>query len=194
MEHRISRRRKDSRFPKKRVLLVLLAVIIAAVLLCIGVKSWVGHQGRLAEDASAIDSSQKPLSESEMLKKIQEEADASAFRFKMNSEVAVTWETSAVPNSPEAPSGESSRQTAQWNIINSIENSYNMQVTVTGEDGATLYESRVLHPGEQDLNGLLEIQLEPGTYQAEATAKALDPETEKVLGTVTAELTLHVEE
>lgn len=64
--------------------------------------------------------------------------------------------------------------TADWSIVNSIENSCNMQVTITGEDGTVLYESRTLEPGEQELTGELKTELEPGSYTAEAEARAID--------------------
>lgn len=83
-----------------------------------------------------------------MLRELQKAADESAFRFKIDSEVTVVEE----PNS-------GSHQTANWNIINSIENSCNMQVTITGEDGTVLYESQILRPGEQELSGALQTEL-----------------------------------
>ena len=66
-------------------------------------------------------------------------------------------------------------------------------MTVTGEDGTVLFESRTLQPGEQELSGTLQTELAPGTYNAEALARALDPETGEVLGNVTAEITLNLQ-
>jgi len=40
---------------------------------------------------------------------------------------------------------------------------------------------------------MLQTELAPGTYNAEALARALDPETGEVLGNVTAEITLNVQ-
>ena len=136
-----------------------------------------------------------------MLRELQKAADESAFRFKIDSEVTVVQgvtsengeEVSPMPSSEAEAPYSGSHQSANWNIINSIENTCNMQVTITGEDGTVLFESRTLQPGEQELSGTLQTELAPGTYNAEALARALDPETGDVLGNVTAEITLNVQ-
>ena len=138
---------KHSQTGNKRVPAVL-AVLAAAVLLCMGIFLWGRHDLHTPFDPNATDNLQKPLSEEEMLRELQKAADESAFRFKIDSEVTVVEE----PNS-------GSHQTANWNIINSIENSCNMQVTITGEDGTVLYESQILRPGEQELSGALQTEL-----------------------------------
>lgn len=137
-----------------------------------------------------------------MLRELQKTADESAFRFRINSEVTVVQggtsgsgeEASPIPSSEAEAPYSGSHQSADWNIINSIENTCNMQVTITREDKTVLYESRTLRPGEQELSGMLQTELAPGTYNAEALAKAIDPETGDVLGNVTAEITLLVQE
>ena len=180
-QRRTLKQKKHSQTGNKRVPAVL-AALAAAVLLCMGIFLWRRHGPSTPFDPNATNNFQKPLSEGEMLRELQKAADESAFRFKMDSEVTVV----------EAPDS-GSHQTANWNIINSIENTCNMQVTVTGEDGTVLFESRTLQPGEQELSGALQTELAPGTYNAEALAKAIDPETGEVLGNVTAEITLNVQ-
>lgn len=178
-QRRTLKRKKYNSQTRKIQVLAVLAVLIAAALLCMGIFLWGRHGPRTPYDPNAVDSSQKPLMEGDMLKMLQDAADESAFRVKMNSEVEVSY------------SG--SQQTADWDIINSIENSCNMQVTITGEDGAVLFESRILRPGEQELTGALQRKMAPGTYNAEALARAMDPESGEVLGNVTAEIILNVQ-
>lgn len=84
-------------------------------------------------------------------------------------------------------------QTADWNISNSIENKFNMEVVVTLEDGSEIYRSSTLAPGQQELTGALSQELPPGTYKAVATAYALDRASGDAVGTVSSEVTIHVE-
>lgn len=194
-------RKKHSQTRKIQVLAVL-AAFAAALLLCMGIFLWGRHGPRTPYDPNAVDSSQKPLSEEDMLKMLQNAADESAFRVKMNSEVTVVQGGTAGTGEDPIPSAGSetgtpysgSHQTADWDIINSIENSCNMEVIITGEDGTVLFESRTLRPGEQELTGALQTELAPGTYKAEALAKAIDPDTGEVVGNVTAEIILYVQD
>lgn len=199
-QRRTLKQKKHSQTGNKKVPAVL-AVLAAAVLLCMGIFLWGRHGPFTPFDPNATDNLQKPLSEGDMLRELQKAADESAFRFKIDSEVTVVQgvtsgngeEVSPMPSSEAEAPNSGSHQTANWNIINSIENTCNMQVTVTGEDGTVLFESRTLQPGEQELSGTLQTELAPGTYNAEALARALDPETGDVLGNVTAEITLNVQ-
>lgn len=199
-QRRTLKQKKHSQTGNKRVPAVL-AVLTAAVLLCMGIFLWGRHGPSTPFDPNATDNLQKPLSEGDMLRELQKAADESAFRFKIDSEVTVVQgvtsgngeEVSPMPSSEAEAPNSGSHQTANWNIINSIENTCNMQVTITGEDGTVLFESRTLEPGEQELTGELQTELAPGTYNAKALAKALDPDTGEVLGNVTAEITLNVQ-
>lgn len=197
----LHRNRKKHSQTKHSKVLAVPAVLTAAVLLCMGIFLWGRHGPLTPYDPNAVDTPQKPLSEGDMLRELQKAADESAFRFRINSEVTVVQgvtsgngeEASPIPPSEAEAPYSGSHQSADWNIINSIENTCNMQVTITGEDKTVLYESRTLRPGEQELSGTLQTELAPGTYNAEALAKAIDPETGDVLGNVTAEITLNVQ-
>lgn len=201
-QERILRSRKKHSQTKRRRRRAVLAALIVILLLILGVFLWGRHGPLTPYDPNAVDTPQKPLSEGDMLRELQKAADESAFRFRINSEVTVVQgvttgsgeEASPIPSSEAEAPYSGSHQSADWNIINSIENTCNMQVTITGEDKTVLYESRTLRPGEQELSGTLQTELAPGTYNAEALAKAIDPETGDVLGNVTAEITLLVQE
>lgn len=200
-QERILQSRKKYSQKKRRRRRAILAALTVILLIILGVSLWGRHGPLTPYDSNAVDIPQKPLSEEDMLRELQKAADDSAFRFRINSEVTVVQratsgngeDASPIPY-PETKAPDSgSYQTADWNIINSIENTCNMQVTITGEDKRVLYESRTLRPGEQELSGALQTELAPGAYNVDATAKAIDPETGDVVGTVTAEITLNVQ-
>lgn len=198
-QERILRSRKKHSQTKRRRRRAILAALTVILLLILGVFLWGRHGPLTPYDPNAVDTPQKPLSEGDMLRELQKAADESAFRFRINSEVTIVQGVTSgngegALSIPEAEAPDSgSHQSADWNIINSIENTCNMQVTITGEDKTVLYESCTLRPGEQELSGALQTELAPGTYNAEALAKAIDPETGEVLGNVTAEITLNVQ-
>ena len=145
--------------------------------------------------------------------KVQQEADASGFRFRMNAEPTAkrpgsqmeetseaalaaegeTVELQAQPETEAAVTEATGPQTADWNISNSIENKFNMEVVVTLEDGSEIYRSSTLAPGQQELTGSILQELSPGTYKAVATAYALDRTSGDAVGTVSADVTIHVE-
>lgn len=72
-------------------------------------------------------------------------------------------------------------------------NRYNMQVVIT--DDATsevLYESGILAPNQFIEDITLAKDLDPGTYNATATFKAIDPVTYEEVGQAAAKITLNV--
>lgn len=72
-------------------------------------------------------------------------------------------------------------------------NHYNMQVTITeDETGDVLYESGVLAPNQYIEKIALAKDLEPGTYEATATFKALDTTTFDEVGEAAAKVSLVV--
>lgn len=100
----------------------------------------------------------------------------------------------ATETQPEHDTADHMVQVADWYIVNSMENPWDMEVVITStQDGSQLYRSARLKPGEREMSGPLETTLEPGTYGAVATATAINPETGETVGTVSADLTLTVE-
>lgn len=128
-------------------------------------------------DAGAVPSTEKPLTVKELSEVLQEQAQASSFRFKMNT----------------SPVFADSRGEGDWCIINSIENRHHMVVLVSDPEGRALYQSRELRPGEQEMTGYLKETLEQGEYRAVATAFAIDPESGEVAGSVETDIILTVE-
>lgn len=184
MDHKLIeelRSRKQARQKKKKRLMIAAGLLIfVGLMLITGFLFWRRH-GPLQDDPNA--STQKPLTKVEQQAALQKAADESRFRFKMNTAPTVTW------------SGDlEDEQEADWYIINSMENPWDMEVVITSaQDGSELYRSARLKPGERELSGPLETTLEPGSYTAVATATAIDPESGETAGTVSADLTLTVE-
>lgn len=79
-----------------------------------------------------------------------------------------------------------------WCIMNSVENSYNMQVVITTTDGTQLYESNVLVPGGEVLTDKPVQNMPAGTYPALAVVYALDRTTGDILGQVEVDIVLTV--
>lgn len=178
------RSRKNRRYNQlKKRTLAFLAVLIV-LLIAGGVWMFVknGDKNRYDKNAVDLESIQRPVTKEQMRMQIQKSADESTFRLQMN----------GAPTA-KAGSDNTSAQTADWGIFNSIENPYDMQVVITLEDGIQIYESSQLKPGQHELTGELESHLDPGTYKAMASANALDKETGELIGTVTADLTLTVQ-
>lgn len=164
---------------RKRVLTAAGLLAAAGIILAGGFLFWGRHgPGAWKDDPNAT--TQKPLTRAEQQAQLQKAADESRFRFKMNTAPTVTWSGGSV-------------QEADWYIVNSMENPWDMEVVITSaQDGSDLYRSARLKPGEREMTGQLETTLEPGTYAAVATATAINPETGETAGTVSADLTLTV--
>lgn len=135
-----------------------------------------GTSPRLFE-SNAVPTPEKLPAVKEIKEQLQEQADASSFRFQMNTR----------------PVFADSSQAGDWCIINSIENRHHMVVVVKDDRGRELYRSQELKPGEQEMTGYLKEALEPGEYRAEAAAFAIDPETGEVAGSIETDILLTVE-
>lgn len=209
----IRNRKRVRQKRKKRMQIATGLLIFAGFILIIGFLFW-GRHGPWKDDPNAT--TQKPVTKVEQQAALQKAADESRFRFKINTAPTVTWiaegsdgtasaagETSADGAEESADAGEESAditgsngsvQVADWYIVNSMENPWDMEVVITStQDGSQLYRSARLKPGEREMSGPLEPTLEPGTYGAVATATAINPETGETVGTVSADLTLTVE-
>lgn len=161
---------------KKRVWCFLLLIILIPVIVLA-----VWRRGDIREslgrffDPNVVSSEDKPkvVELDEIRRGLQQEADSSYFRVKINSVIAVDAEGKA-----------------ELLIANSSENRYNMQVTITGEDGEEYYRSGELAPGEQVLTDTLKQKLSEGRHPAIVYFYALEPETGEIAGEVTAEVVL----
>lgn len=166
----------NNKWDTKKVIVVAVIALLIVLFMILGVKN--------IFDRNAKKGSNDALTKEEIRAQLQDEADKSGFRIQINT-------APTVQNSAEQ--GEDAQQTADWCIMNSVENTYNMKVVITMEDGTDIYQSKELVPGDQELIGALKKNLEPGTYALLATATAIDPESGDTVGTASTDLTLTVE-
>ena len=159
---------------KIKIVVPVIAVVCAAAL-AVGMREDVRQGLERFFDPDAVSSEDKPKSVEldEIRRGLQQEADESSFRIKINSQISVDDEG-----------------VADLLLANSAENHYNMQVTITGTTGQEYYKSEELTPGEQILTDTLEQKLSAGEHPATARFQALDPETGEMQGEVTVEITI----
>ena len=159
---------------KKRCLVTAIAVVVLAGAAVAVLLSQPLMQRR-AEDKNAKEMDQQALTAGELSANLQQQADESRFRVLLNT----------------APVSEDG-QTADWCIMNTPSNGYNMQVVISTEDGITLYTGEALPPGGEVLTGPIEGDLPEGTYPATAVAYAIDRETGEAVGEVTIDITVTI--
>ena len=172
LDRRLYAHRKKKK-KKKRLGIASLSSVMAAVAVILAVLL----TGKLLIDQNARKKAAETVSKEDLRMELQQQADASGFRVRLNT-------------APVSKDGE----TADWCVINSTENQYDMQVVISTAEGTPLYDSGVLPPGSDALVGEVTQSLSPGSYPAVATAYALDRETGENRGEVTVEITLTVEE
>ena len=158
-------------------------------------------ESRYDQDAVDLSLVERLKTKEELQLEVQRASERSSFRFQMNSEPVLRLSSGADEPDPKPDkSADKSKLSSEtdgpgavnWSIINSIENRADMEVYIHLDDGRELYHSRRLKPGQSELSGCPEIELEPGEYHAIATAYVLETGTESVVGTVTTELRLEV--
>lgn len=156
---------------KKRVILPVL--LLAAALGC----GWALWDRGTPLDPDAQPSGGSRLSQEEWQEYLQQEAEASSFRFLVNTAIVV---------------GEDGQ--ADLLLENSADNRDDLQAVLTLSDGREIYRSAVLAPGGQQLAAEPSIQLSPGVYPALVTVQALDRETGQVTGQAELDVTVTVRE
>lgn len=82
---------------------------------------------------------------------------------------------------------------AQMRIENNLQNRYVMQVTMyLDETGEEIYRTGLIDPGYYIQEAKFDKHLDPGEYNATAIFTALYPDTEEIVGTVGANVKIHV--
>lgn len=82
---------------------------------------------------------------------------------------------------------------AQVRIENNLQNRYIMQVSIyLDETGEEVYSTDLIDPGYYIQETTLDKSLEPGEYAATAVFTAFYPDSEEIVGTVGANVTIHV--
>ena len=157
---------------KGRFIALFSLLAVAVVLLFAG-----SGQRRGRYDPSAGVKPEKDGAMAVSREKLQQMAEDSRFGFQINTQ-------------PEFENGESP---GTLFLENSVENSQDMRIILElKEDGRTVYESPVLHPGEQVLKDHLAEALAGGAYPALTRILIVDPETGEQLGENTVAVTLMI--
>lgn len=82
---------------------------------------------------------------------------------------------------------------ADVRIENNLQNRYVMQVTIAlDETGEEIYRTGLIDPGYYIQQAEFSKHLDPGEYDATAVFTALYPDTEEIVGTVGANVKIHV--
>ena len=82
---------------------------------------------------------------------------------------------------------------AQVRIENNLQNRYIMQVSIyLDETGEEIYSTDLIDPGYYIQETRFDKDLKPGEYAATAVFTAYYPDTEEIVGTVGANVTVHV--
>ena len=82
---------------------------------------------------------------------------------------------------------------AEIRIENNLQNRYIMQVTLTlDETGEEIYRTGLIDPGYYIQSAKFDKHLDPGEYEATAVFTALYPDNENIVGTVGANVKIHV--
>lgn len=156
------------------VIIILIAAITAAGLYMGGVFR---PQSRAERDRSALAGQLPGKSQEDIEKALNQVVAEGMLNITVNPE----------------PVFESGGAEGNLNIENIPGNRYSMQVTVTRDDtGDIVYESKLIDPGYYIENAKLTTPLEKGQYPCTAVFTAIDTETEDVMGTAAAKITINV--
>ena len=167
-----------------RLLKTVIALLLVFVLLLGGALCWFliikpnmdreikGGQ----READALKGSIEQMSEEEIQQALNDIVDEGMFRISIASDIIAIQ-----------------RGKAELRIENNIQNRYIMQVSIyLDENGKEIYSTDLIDPGYYIQSAELDAKLEPGVYPATAVFTALYPDTEEVVGTVGANVKIHV--
>lgn len=169
---------------QNRLLVAAIALLLVFILLLGGLLCWflffrpevkketTGGQ----REAEALQGSIERMSEEEIQKALDEIVEEGMFRISIASDIIVV-----------------KGDKAQLRIENNPQNRYVMQVRlILDETGEEIYSTDLIDPGYYIQAAKLHKEPEPGKYPATAIFTALYPDTEKIVGQVGANVTLHV--
>jgi len=160
------------------ILLLIFVLLLAAILvyfLVIRPNADKGVKGGQRE-AEALQGSINVMSEEEIQEALNNIVDEGMFRISIASDIIAVEDGKA-----------------QVRIENNLQNRYIMQVSLyLDENGEEIYSTDLIDPGYYIQETTFDKQLDPGEYAATAVFTALYPDTEEIVGTVGANVTIHV--
>lgn len=168
----------EERKQKKKWIIVVIIILVAAIAVVGMYLGGVFRQETRAERDRAALAGQLPG-------KSQEDIEAT-----LNQAVAEGMLNITINPTPVFETGSAE---GDLNIENIPGNHYSMQVRITRDDtGEGVYESKLIDPGYYIGNAKLTAPLPKGEYPCTAVFTAIDQETEDVMGTAAAKITINV--
>ncbi|MBQ7895393.1 MAG: hypothetical protein IJ364_02410 [Oscillospiraceae bacterium] len=164
---------------KTAIILLLLFVLLLGGVLCyflvIKPNNDKGVKGGQRESA-ALQGSINVMSEEEIQEALNNIVEEGMFRISIASDIIAVEDGKA-----------------QLRIENNLQNRYIMQVSIyLDENGKEIYSTDLIDPGYYIQEAELDEHLDPGEHAATAIFTALYPDTEEIVGTVGANVTIHV--
>jgi len=174
------RRRRNS---NRKWIILIIALLLVFLLLLGGVVYYFMYvqpaQKRVSggeREAAALQGSINQMTEEEIQEALDNIVEEGMFRISIASNII------AIEDEP-----------AQVRIENHLQNRYVMQVSMyLDETGEEIYRTGLIDPGYYIPEAPLAKHLDPGVYPATAVFTALYPDTEEIVGTVGAQVKLHV--
>lgn len=170
---------KKSKYRRARVVIALLALLVLLLLGIVLAQAARGEKaGELEYDANAVVGPLPGADLGQTLEELQQAVDESMLTISINA----------------TPCGARSGP-VNWLIENPGNQGKLIRVRVERKDtGETVYSTGVIAPGMYIETAPLSVELKPGEYPCTAWFLAYDPQTEKEIGKVGAEITLTVQE
>ena len=178
-------RRRPQRKDNTKKLIVLIVVLILLFMLLLGgvlayflvIQPAQGKQVKGGQrEAEALKGSLKVMTEEEIQEALNNIVEEGMFRISIASNII------AVEDGP-----------AEVRIENNLQNRYVMKVDLyLDETGEEIYATDLIDPGYYIQETKFHKHLDPGEYDATAIFTAFYPDTEEIVGTVGAQVKIHV--
>lgn len=179
-----ARRRPQKKDNTKKLVVLIIILILVFMLLLGGVLVYFlviqPAQGKEVKggqrEASALKGSLNMMTEAEIQEALNNIVEEGMFRISIASNII------AIEDGP-----------AQVRIENNLSNRYIMQVSMyLDETNEEIYSTDLIDPGYYIQEAKLDKHLEPGEHAATAIFTAFYPDTEDIVGTVGANVKIHV--
>lgn len=179
-----ARRRPQKKDNSKKLIVLIIILILIFMLLLGGVLVYFlviqPNQGKQVKggqrEAEALQGSLTVMTEAEIQEALNNIVEEGMFRISIASNII------AIEDGP-----------AQVRIENNLQNRYIMQVNIClDETNEVIYSTDLIDPGYYIQETKFDKHLDPGEYAATAIFTAFYPDTEEIVGTVGANVKIHV--
>lgn len=183
MPNNIQRASKKRKNTNKWIVLLIILLLLLILLLGAVVFYFVAVQPTMQKqvtggqrEAAALQGSLNIMTEEEIQEALNNTVEEGMFRISIASNIIAIEDGMA-----------------EIRIENNLQNRYIMQVTLTlDETGEEIYRTGLIDPGYYIQSAKFDKHLDPGEYEATAVFTALYPDNENIVGTVGANVKIHV--